>query len=154
MAWQFELVAGPFEGPTGGVVWDPGRGEVLFSTIDEGRLLRFDPVSKALSELRRYTNRVNGLALGPNGELYGAQEGGRRLVEFTSDGRTVPVDALLDGKYHNQPSDLVVDRRNPSISPIRAIRSFRSARRSFRSSITAPCCGSSAMIGARGWRHG
>ena len=40
MAWQFELVAGPFEGPTGGVVWDPGRGEVLFSTIDEGRLLR------------------------------------------------------------------------------------------------------------------
>ena len=47
---------------------------------------------------------------GPNGELYGAQEGGRRLVEFTPDGRTVPVDALLDGKYHNQPSDLVVDR--------------------------------------------
>ena len=112
MAWQFELVAGPFEGPTGGVVWDPSRGQVLFSTIDEGRLLRFDPVSKALSELRRYTNRINGLALGPNGELYGAQEGGRRLVEFTSDGRTVPVDALLDGKYHNQPSDLVVDRRN------------------------------------------
>ena len=80
---------------------------MLFSTIDDGRLLRFDPVSKALSELRRYTNRINGLALGPNGELYGAQEGGRRLVEFTSDGRTVPVDALLDGKYHNQPSDLV-----------------------------------------------
>jgi gluconolactonase len=112
MAWQFELVAGPFGGPTGGVVWEPVRGEVLFSTIDEGRLLRFDPVNKALSELRRYTNRVNGLALGPNGELYGAQEGGPRLVEFTSDGRTLPVDALLDGKYHNQPSDLVVDRGN------------------------------------------
>src|SRR5262249_54302668 len=47
---------------------------------------------------------------GPGGELYGAQEGGRRLVEFTPDGRLVPVDALLDGKYHNQPSDLVVDR--------------------------------------------
>ena len=111
MAWQFELVAGPFEGSTGGAVWDPDRGEVLFSTVEEGRLLRFDPVRKEVSELRRYTNRVNGLALGPNGELYGAQEGGRRLVEFTSDGRTVPVDALLDGKYHNQPSDLVVDRQ-------------------------------------------
>jgi len=112
MAWQFELVAGPFAGPVGGVVWDSSRGEVLFSTVDEGRLLGFDPVRKQVRELRRYTNRVNGLALGPNGELYGAQEGGRRLVEFTADGRTVPVDALLDGKYHNQPSDLVVDRRN------------------------------------------
>src|ERR1700756_1703072 len=36
--------------------------------------------------------------------------GGRRLVEFTPDGRVMPVDALLDGQYHNQPSDLVVDR--------------------------------------------
>jgi gluconolactonase len=112
MAWQFEAVAGPFEGPIGGVVWDGGRGEMLFSTVDDGRLLRLDHASKAVTELRRYTNRVNGLAHGPNGELYGAQEGGRRLVQFTPDGRTVPVDALLDGKYHNQPSDLVVDRRN------------------------------------------
>jgi gluconolactonase len=111
MAWQFDLVAGPFEGAIGGVVWDGARGQVLLSTIDEGRLLWLDHGSQAVSEFRRYANRVNGLAIGPNGELYGAQEGGRRLVEFT-DGRTVPVDALLDGKYHNQPSDLVVDRQN------------------------------------------
>ena len=108
MAWQFDLVAGPYEGPTGGVVPD-GDG-VLFSAIDEGRLLRFDPASKAVTEARRYTNRVNGLARGPGGEIYGAQEGGRRLVEFTPDGRVMAVDARLDGKYHNQPSDLVVDR--------------------------------------------
>jgi len=112
MPWQFELVAGPFEGPTGGVVWDGGRSQLLFSAVDEGRLLWFDHANKGVRDFRRYANRVNGLALGPNGELYGAQEGGRRLVEFTPDGRTVPVDALLDGKYHNQPSDLVVDRQN------------------------------------------
>jgi len=111
MAWQFEAVAGPFEGPIGGVVWDAARGAALFSTIDGGQLLALDHASKTVTEIRRYTNRVNGLALGPNGELYGAQEGGRRLVEFTPDGRTVPVDALLDGKYHNQPGDLVVDRQ-------------------------------------------
>ena len=110
MAWQFDLVAGPHEGPTGGVVPD-GDG-VLFSAIDEGRLLRFDPASKRVTEARRYTNRVNGLARGPGGELYGAQEGGRRLVEFTPDGRVMAVDARLDGKYHNQPSDLVVDRQH------------------------------------------
>src|SRR5262249_41570422 len=63
-------------------------------------------------EVRRHVNRVNGLALGPGGELYGAQEGGRRLVEFTPDGRLVAVDALLDGRYHNQPGDLVVDTRH------------------------------------------
>src|SRR6195256_2219273 len=110
MTWKFELVAGPYEGPTGGVVRDGDA--VIFSTIDEGRLLGFDPKTNAVTEARRYTNRVNGLARGPGGELYGAQEGGRRLIEFTPDGRVVPVDALLDGKYHNQPSDLVVDRQN------------------------------------------
>lgn len=106
----FELVAGPYEGPTGGVVWDGAA--VLFSAIDEGRLLRFDPETGSVCEVRRYLNRVNGLAFGPGGELYGAQEGGRRLVEFTPDGRLVAVDALLDGKYHNQPSDLVVDSQH------------------------------------------
>ena len=110
MTWKFELVAGPYEGPTGGVVRDGDA--VIFSTIDEGRLLGFDPKTNAVTEARRYTNRVNGLARGPGGELYGAQEGGRRLIEFTPDGRVVPVDALLDGKYHNQPSDLVVDRQH------------------------------------------
>jgi gluconolactonase len=110
MTWQFELVAGPYDGPIGGVAWDGAA--VLFSLIEEGRILRLDPQTQAVTELRRYTNRVNGLAFGPNGELYGAQEGGRRIVEFAPDGRMVAVDALLDGKYHNQPCDLVVDRQN------------------------------------------
>src|SRR5262249_25876755 len=110
MTWQFELVAGPFEGATGGVVWDGAA--VLFTTIDEGRLLRFDPACGSISEVRRYINRVNGLALGPGGELYGAQEGGRRLVEFAHDGRLVSVAALLGGERPNQPSDLVVDSKH------------------------------------------
>ena len=112
MPWTFERVAGPFTGPLGGVVWERSRRRLLFSVIDEGKLLWFDPMTGAVAEFRRYANRVNGLALGPGGEIYGAQEGGRRLVEFTPDGRTVAVDALLDGKYHNQPSDLVVDRQH------------------------------------------
>jgi len=108
MAWQFEKVAGPYQGPLGGVVRDGDA--VIFSAIDAGLLLRYDPATRTTTEVRRYTNRVNGLARGPNGELYGAQEGGRRLIEFTADGRVMPVDALLDGAYHNQPSDVVVDR--------------------------------------------
>ncbi len=110
MSWSFKLVAGPHEGGTGGVVWD-GSG-VLFTAVEEGRLMRFDLATRKVGEVRRHINRVNGLALGPGGELYGAQEGGRRLVEFTPDGRLLAVDAPLDGKYHNQPSDLVVDRQH------------------------------------------
>src|SRR5262249_45261461 len=85
---------------------------VVPSTTEEGSPRRHDPPKTPPTKARRYTNRVNGLARGPNGELYGAQEGGRRLVEFTPDGRVMPVDALLDGHYHNQPSDLVVDRQH------------------------------------------
>ena len=67
MTWQFELVAGPYQGPTGGVVWHEGG--VLFSVIDDGLILRFDPETRAIAEFRRYANRVNGLAHGPGGEL-------------------------------------------------------------------------------------
>ncbi|MBX6426324.1 MAG: SMP-30/gluconolactonase/LRE family protein [Variibacter sp.] len=107
MSWTFERVASPFQGPANGIVWD-GKA-IIFSLMEEMRLMRFDPESGTTSELRKYTNRVNGLAFGPNGELYGCQEGGRRLVEFSPDGRLFAVDALLDGKYHNYPSDLTVD---------------------------------------------
>ena len=152
MAWQFELVAGPYEGPTGGVVRDGDA--VIFSTIDEGRLLALRSRQQAPStEVRRYTNRVNGLARGPDGELYGAQEGGRRLIEFTPDGRVVPVDALLDGKYHNQPSDLVVDRQHRIwfTDPRHSGHPVRAGDLS-RFSITARCCASSATTAAPGWR--
>jgi gluconolactonase len=109
MAWTFEKVAGPFTGPANGVVWDGAA--VIFSLMEDMKLIRFDPKSKKTEEIRKYTNRVNGLGYGPDGELYGCQEGGRRLVEFSPDGRLFKVDALLDGKYHNHPCDLSVDSK-------------------------------------------
>ncbi len=109
MSWNFKRVAGPFAGPANGVVWD---GEaVVFSLMEDMRLLRFDPQTGETSEFRKYTHRVNGLAFGRDGELLGCQEGGRRLVEFARDGSMIKVDALLDGKYHNYPCDLTVDRK-------------------------------------------
>lgn len=109
MAWEFERVASPFHGPANGIVWDGSA--IIFSLMEDMKLMRFDPASGATSEMRNFTNRVNGLAFGAGGELYGCQEGGRRLVEFSPDGRMFAVDALLDGKYHNHPSDLVVDSK-------------------------------------------
>jgi len=107
MTWNFERVAGPFKGRTGGLAWD-GTG-MLFSAVGEERVLRLDPKRGKTDEFRRYTGRVNGLAIAEDGTVYGAQEGGRRIVRFLKDGSTASAPDLLDGRHHNQPTDVIVD---------------------------------------------
>jgi gluconolactonase len=107
MDWNFEQIAGPFDGLTGGVVWD---GEsVFFSAVMESRILRYDPASDKLDEARRFTNRINGLALAPEGGLYACQEGSRRVIELKADGSAVALGVTIDGKRINFPSDLTID---------------------------------------------
>jgi sugar lactone lactonase YvrE len=107
MQVEIEQVAGPFNGAAGGVAWDGER--VLFSAVGESRILGYEPASGDISEVRRFTNRVNGLAMGLQGEFYGAQEGSRRIIEFVSDGSSRPTQSRIDGDFHNFPTDLVVD---------------------------------------------
>lgn len=107
MAWDFERVAGPFRGRTGGLAWD-GKA-MLFSAVAEERILRYDPVSGETGEFRRWTGRVNGIAIASDGSVFGAQEGGRRVVQLLTDGSTAPTEELLDGAHHNQPVDVAVD---------------------------------------------
>lgn len=108
MSWKFEKIAGPHTGSCGGLAWD---GEaMLYSAVNEGCVHRFHPASGKTEVFRRYTNRVSGIALGPKGELYGCQEGGRRVIEFVRDGSSVVHAYLVDGKVHNYPNDMTVDR--------------------------------------------
>lgn len=109
MTWKFERVAGPYKGITGGIMWDGGG--VLFSAVQEERILRLEPATCRVDVFRKYTGRTNGLASGRDGALFGAQEGGRRVIHFKSDGSTAPTCELLDGRRHNQPTDLAVDRQ-------------------------------------------
>jgi gluconolactonase len=109
MTLQFEKVAGPFKGATGGLAWD-GKA-MYFTAVGEETLQRFDPKSGKAEVYRKWTFRTNGLAIGPKGELYGGQEGGRRVVQFLPEGITTPTAHQLDGRYHNFPCDLTVDRR-------------------------------------------
>jgi gluconolactonase len=109
MAWNFELVAGPYKGRTGGLAWD-GSG-MLFSAVAEERIMRFDPATGKADLFRPYTGRTNGLALAKDGTVFGAQEGGRRVVHFRKDGSTGAMPDLLDGKHHNQPTDVIVDSK-------------------------------------------
>jgi gluconolactonase len=107
MTWEFEKVAGPFKGRTGGLAWD-GR-TMLVSAVQEERILRFDPASGRTEPFRHVTGRVNGIAIARDGTVFGAQEGGRRVVHFLKDGSTAPTQDLLDGRHHNQPTDVIVD---------------------------------------------
>lgn len=109
MSWKFDSVAGPYKGRTGGLAWD-GQA-MLFSAVMEERIYKFDPGTGKVSEFRRYTGRTNGIATSPDGSVFGAQEGGRRVVEFKPDGSTAPTNDLLDGQHHNQPTDIAVDSK-------------------------------------------
>jgi len=107
MAWKFDLVAGPYKGRTGGLAWDGAA--MLFSAVQEERILRFDPGTGKTDSFRKYTGRTNGIAIAADGTVFGAQEGGRRVVHFLKDGSTAPTNDLLDGRHHNQPADVIVD---------------------------------------------
>ena len=116
MTWDFQRVAGPYGSPTDGPVWD---GEALLFTqltfpfnAANNRILRYNPGPGTTSDFRRWTNRTCGLAFSHAGVLYGAQSSGRRLVRFNADGSTSPLAHKLDGIYHNQPKDLVVDSQD------------------------------------------
>ena len=115
MDWEFELVVGPLGDPTDGPVWD-GYG-LLFTQLAtpantiNNRILRYDPQTGEVSDYRRWTNRVVGLAFSADGTLYGCQSGSRRVVRFNQDGSSTPMAYLVDGKYHNQAKDLAIDRQ-------------------------------------------
>jgi sugar lactone lactonase YvrE len=110
MSWTFEKIAGPYQGGTGGMAWDGGG--MLFSTVGEGRILRFDPRAETIAEYRRYTNRVNGIAFSPEGDLYGCQESSCRVIRFRSDGSAATTATQLNGRHHNQPNDLAIDSKS------------------------------------------
>lgn len=109
MAWNFERVAGPFRGRTGGLAWDGSA--MLFSAVGEERIMRYDPRANETTQFRWWTGRTNGIAIAGDGSVFGAQEAGRRVVHFLNDGSTVQTRDLLDGAHHNQPVDVQVDSK-------------------------------------------
>ena len=133
MAWKFELVAGPFKGRTGGLAWD-GKA-MLFSAVQEERILRYDPASGKARTFRKYTGRTNGIAIATDGTVFGAQEGGRRVDRSSSQGRLDRADATIcsTAQHHNQPTDVTSTARAACGSPTRTTRSRRTVRRSIRS---------------------
>ncbi|MBI4204103.1 MAG: SMP-30/gluconolactonase/LRE family protein, partial [Betaproteobacteria bacterium] len=110
MHWKFEVLMKPSAVPlTEGPVWDGEQ--LLFTHIRASRILRYDPKSGAITEWRTGTNRTNGLAFDAQGRLFGCCSGGRSIVRFDPDGRTVTLADRVEGKKLNTPNDLAIDRK-------------------------------------------
>ena len=110
MAWEFEMVAGPFNPRlTEGPAWD-GQA-LLFTHIPASRILGYDPQTGACTVFREHTNHTNGLAFDAEGRLYGCCSGGRSIVRFEADGTTTTIVDRLDGVPLNTPNDLAIDRQ-------------------------------------------
>lgn len=108
MSWEFELLAGPM-GITEGPAWD-GSG-LLFTNINNNRIMRYDAASNEISVYRTNTNGANGLMFDENGQLYACEGDGRRIVRYPPDGETIVLCDNYQGKRLNSPNDLAIDRR-------------------------------------------
>jgi sugar lactone lactonase YvrE len=107
MNWNFERIAGPYGGPVVGAAWD-GSG-LLFSVPDEMVVRRWDPKTAKVGDFRRYTGRINGLAVAAGGSVFAAQESGRRVIEFVPDVSARVTATRFNGAIHNFPCDVIVD---------------------------------------------
>lgn len=111
MNWQWEELDPAYGGVSEGPVWD-GR-ILLYTRIQQSRIMRYDPASGQLEIFRENTNYANGLAYDSLGRLYacvgGADEHNRRVVRYEPDGSEITLADNFQGKRFNIPNDLIVD---------------------------------------------
>lgn len=112
MAWVFEELDAAYGGVSEGPVWD-GSG-LLYTRIQQSRIMRYDPATGVCSINRENTNCANGLAFDPEGRLCACQAGfavdARQVVRFERDGSVTVLAGAFEGKRLNTPNDLVVDQ--------------------------------------------
>lgn len=106
MTWEFELIGDGFS-LTEGPAWD-GSG-LLFSDIDNSRVMRYDPESGEITVFREKTERTNGLMLDKDGQLYGCSQDRGAIVRFEPDGSMTTIAGEYEGKRLNSPNDLAID---------------------------------------------
>src|SRR5438067_11002930 len=98
--WTFETLDPAYGQVTEGPAWD-GAG-LLFTRIQQSRIMRYDPAAGVVSLWRDNTNCANGLTFDAEGRLY-ACEGGitadaRRVVRYEGDGSLTVLADRFEGK--------------------------------------------------------
>ncbi|HWB97129.1 MAG TPA: SMP-30/gluconolactonase/LRE family protein [Bryobacteraceae bacterium] len=112
MPWTFEELDPAYGQVTEGPLWDGSA--LLFTRIQQSRIMRFDPASRAITVWREHTSYANGLAFDAQGRLYacvgGATADDRRVVRYEADGSETVLADRYEDKRLNIPNDVVVDR--------------------------------------------
>src|SRR5215467_12096151 len=105
-AWEFEVLDSAYGQVTEGPVWD-GSG-LLFTRIQESRIMRFDHAAHAVSIWRENTSYANGMTYDMQGRLYacqgGATENERCVVRFEEGGGVTVLADKFEGKRLNIPN--------------------------------------------------
>ncbi len=111
MSWKFELLDPPYGNVSEGPAWD-GSG-LLFTRIQQSRIMRYDPETGAVTVWRENTNCANGLTFDAQGRLYGCEGGAtidaRRVVRYEPGGGVTVLADCFEGKRLNIPNDIVAD---------------------------------------------
>jgi gluconolactonase len=109
--WEFEVLDPPYGEVSEGPAWD-GTG-LLFTRIQQSRIMRYDPGANSVSVWRENTHYTNGLTFDGQGRLYGCMGGSdpdtRRLVRLNPDGTETILADRFEGKRFNIPNDVVAD---------------------------------------------
>lgn len=112
-SWEFEQLDPAYGKVTEGPVWNGQY--LLFTRIQQSRIMKYDPAAIQVSVFRENTNHANGLAYDPQGRLYacegGDREDGRRVIRYELDGRVTVICDRFEGKRLNIPNDVVLDRQ-------------------------------------------
>jgi gluconolactonase len=111
VTWTFETLDPAYGGVTEGPVWY--KSALVFTRIQQSRIMRYEPASGRLTVWRENTNCANGLTLDSHGRLYGCEGGAtidaRRVARYETDGGVTVLADSFEGKRLNIPNDLVVD---------------------------------------------
>src|SRR5579871_5235938 len=98
--WTFEMLDPAYGQVTEGPAWD-GSG-LLFTRIQQSRIMRFDEASGSVSVWRENTNHANGMTFDAKGRLFvcegGDTENGRRVVRYEPDGGYTVLADRFEGK--------------------------------------------------------
>jgi len=109
--WTFETLDPAYGGVTEGPAWDGSA--LLYTRIQQSRIMRYDPASGACTIFRENTNCANGLTYDAQGRLYACEGGAaidaRRVVRYESNGTVTVLADRYEGKRLNIPNDVVVD---------------------------------------------
>ncbi len=110
--WEFEVLDRAYGGISEGPVWD-GSG-LLYTRIQQSRIMRYDAATNAVSVWRENTNCANGLTADAEGRLLacegGADADARRVIRYEHDGSISVLACAYENKRLNIPNDLATDR--------------------------------------------